>query len=106
MPNFEDGNIFVDFTSTDYAIDDMQMQTNQIKSWLDALAQELDHLDASWVGDDAVVYKEKQTAWNSAADQMGALLASHASTLGDVTHAFDENQKRSAQGWSSLKIGR
>lgn len=103
--DFTDGNIYVDFSRSNNAVEDMRVQTNQIQSWLQQLNQELGALNESWVGDDAEVYHKKQTAWNNAADAMSKLLTSHAQVLDDVSNAFDQNQKRSAQGWEGVRIG-
>ncbi|MFE3885911.1 WXG100 family type VII secretion target [Streptomyces lydicus] len=103
--DFTDGNIYVDFNRSNNAIEDLRVQTNQVQAWLQQLNQELQALKASWVGDDADVYQKKQEAWNRAADAMGKLLTSHAGVLQDVSQAFDQNQKRSAQGWDGVRIG-
>ncbi|MFJ4895957.1 WXG100 family type VII secretion target [Streptomyces sp. NPDC088788] len=102
---FMDGEINVDFSRTDNAAEDLQLQTQQIKKWLTELDQELQHLKQSWVGDDKDVYTQKQDAWNRAADQMGNLLTKYSGTLSEVSDAFRRNQANAAQGLSSLRIG-
>ncbi|MBE9500368.1 WXG100 family type VII secretion target [Streptomyces sp. NPDC006990] len=103
--SFMDGEINVDFNRTDNAAEDLRLQTQQIKKWLAELDQELQHLKASWIGDDRDVYEEKQAAWNRAADAMGNLLTQYGGTLNEVSEAFRRNQSNAAQGFSNLRVG-
>ncbi|MEV6170820.1 WXG100 family type VII secretion target [Streptomyces sp. NPDC051954] len=101
--NFTDGHIFVDFQRTGNAIQDMELQTNQIISWLQQLKTELNELQQSWIGDDADVYRVKQEAWNNAAEEMAKLVKKHGMTLDDVSNVFYQNQQQSKMRWESLR---
>ncbi|MER5936921.1 WXG100 family type VII secretion target [Streptomyces sp. NPDC001928] len=103
--DFSDGHIFVDFASTANAVQELDMQTNQINNWLQQLDQELQVLKESWIGDDREVYDEKQTSWNRAVDRMREILKNNAHVLEDVREAYNQNQKNSALRWQETRGG-
>lgn len=104
--DFSDGHIYVNFTHTDNAAEDMQLQTQQIEKALSQYEADMQKLISSWEGDDQEVYVKKQQAWHQAVEKMKALLASHATLLNEIGDNYRTNQRNLTSSWESVKIGR
>ncbi|MFF2525167.1 WXG100 family type VII secretion target [Streptomyces liangshanensis] len=106
MSDFTDGYIYVDYSHTQNAADDMVQQTKAIASILANLDAELDALKATWEGEDREVYTQKQVAWNAAVDSMKALLASHSTLLTEVSEGYKYSERSLTQLWEGVRVGR
>ncbi|GHJ36956.1 WXG100 family type VII secretion target [Streptomyces sp. TS71-3] len=107
MPdNLTDGYIYVGYNHMANAADDMVAQTRAIANTLSSLEAELGALKASWYGNDADVYTQKQAAWDQAVHNMEQLLTSHASLLTDISGNYKYSENSLSQMWSEVTIGR
>ncbi|MDT0541437.1 MULTISPECIES: WXG100 family type VII secretion target [Streptomyces] len=104
--DFSDGQIYVQFTHTDNAAEDMRLQTQQIEKALAQYEEDMQKLISSWEGDDQEVYVKKQQKWHEAVEKMKSLLASHATLLNEIGENYRTNQRNLTQGWENVKIGR
>ncbi|MFJ5225927.1 WXG100 family type VII secretion target [Streptomyces sp. NPDC088400] len=105
MPDFNDGQIYVDYSHMNNAADDMVQQTKAIDSILTNLDAELQSLKESWEGEDRGVYTDKQTAWNNAVSEMKRILAENSALLTDVSDSYSYSEKSLTQLWETVRIG-
>lgn len=101
-----DGHIYVDFSRTDNAVEDLHLHTQQIDRILSQLETELKQLIDSWEGEDQVVYAEKQAKWHEAVGQMKEILRSHADLLKEIGEGYQTNQRHLTSKWEGVRIGR
>ncbi|AWZ05307.1 MULTISPECIES: WXG100 family type VII secretion target [unclassified Streptomyces] len=102
--NKTDGVIHVQYQHVDRAAEDMRMQTTAIQNTVKALNEELAGLRGAWQGQDAAVYGQKQTDWNTASDGLGAILAKHSELLNMISEIYKKHENRSADQWNNVRI--
>ncbi|MFI5998692.1 WXG100 family type VII secretion target [Streptomyces sp. NPDC051362] len=106
MPDFTDGEIFVDYQHSNNAADDLVLQTHAIAKTLESLDMELNELKKTWQGGDADMYRSKQAAWDGAVKEMEGMLHSHASLLNKIVDNYQWSESRLTQMWEDVRIGR
>ncbi|MFD3944649.1 WXG100 family type VII secretion target [Streptomyces sp. NPDC058579] len=104
-PNLTDGQINVVYSHMDNAAEDLIAQTHAIAQTLSNLEAELSELKKTWIGDDAQVYTEKQTAWHDAATAMEKMLGDHVHLLNHISGTYRFSQNCLVQGWQGVRIG-
>ncbi|GAA2246220.1 ESAT-6-like protein [Streptomyces ruber] len=98
-----DGIIDIQYSVVRNAIEEMQGQTQQIRSTLNRLEDELRPLIASWEGDDQTMYRSVQAEWNAATQRMGQLLAETSALVGDIHDGHARDERRSADNWGAVR---
>ncbi|MFI1401004.1 WXG100 family type VII secretion target [Streptomyces sp. NPDC020681] len=106
MPDTSDGYIHVDYQGVVHAAEELARETSAIRTTLKDLETELHPLVSSWEGADSAEYTTKQHEWDMAAARMGEILRSHGNLLGDIHDGYRSNEKRLAQTWADVPIGR
>ncbi|GGW30762.1 WXG100 family type VII secretion target [Streptomyces xantholiticus] len=107
MPeNLTDGVIYVEYNHMANAADDMVYQTKAIGETLESLEMELNELMKSWEGEDRYIYQQKQQEWDAAAKNMMQILLSHSNLLTDISENYQHSERKLAQMWSEVQIGR
>ncbi|KAB1140858.1 WXG100 family type VII secretion target [Streptomyces luteolifulvus] len=106
MPDFTDGQIYVEYNHMANAADDMVFQTKAIGETLESLEMELNELKKSWEGEDSSVYVTKQNEWDTAARNMQHLLDNNRVLLTDISDQYQYSERMLAQMWSEVQIGR
>ncbi|MFC4508303.1 MULTISPECIES: WXG100 family type VII secretion target [Streptomyces] len=106
MPNFNDGEIFVDYQHSNNAADDLVFQTHAIAKTLESLDMELNELKKTWIGGDADLYRIKQAAWDGAVKELEGMLHSNAGLLNQIVENYQWSESRLTQLWEDVHIGR
>ncbi|MEW2396091.1 WXG100 family type VII secretion target [Streptomyces sp. NPDC046862] len=106
MSDFTDGHIYVDHSQMSNASEELNAQTNAIRTILSELEMQIQGLMNSWIGDDKDIYAQKQEIWNKAVDAMAHLLTQHSRLLESVSENYKASGNVLAERWGSVKIGR
>jgi 6 kDa early secretory antigenic target len=91
--------ITVGFSALDTAAGDIKNGANNIGSTLADLEGRLQALQADWDGDAKESYRVAQTQWNSALEDMKALLLQVGTTVTNSNEAYQGVEGKATRAW-------
>lgn len=91
--------IKVNFAALDNAQADIVTSAARIKNQLDDLKGYVARLAASWDGDAAAAYQQKQLHWDRAAADIQEVLKAVGVGLGEVNANYQTNERTLARNW-------
>jgi len=92
--------IYVDHAKVEAAAQDFARRADALKALLGSLDDGLAPMIASWEGSAQSMYLEKKAAWDAAAADLTALLASISTLTGEVHQAYTDTVAANRAMWA------
>ncbi|MDW4906224.1 WXG100 family type VII secretion target [Streptomyces sp. ADMS] len=103
--SFSEGYIYVDYSSAEASVDEMQEQSKAIADIIDQMNRDLAGLKETWIGDDRDVYTEVQAKWDGAVTNIQMLLQNHSGLLNKISADYRYSEQSRTQRWGEIRIG-
>jgi 6 kDa early secretory antigenic target len=93
------GEMMVQFAGMQAAVTDMERSITRLQTAIDTLEGDLRPLVATWTGEAALFYQERQRAWDAAFTELQGVLVTAKQTVGQAADNYQRTEAANAALW-------
>lgn len=93
------GEMMVRFAGMQAAVTDMERSITRLQTAIDTLEGDLRPLVATWTGEAALFYQERQRSWDAAFAELRGVLVTATQTVGQAADNYRRTEAANAALW-------